>query len=123
MLSPLGMVSIRFGGLILLTCEMKSVLNSSLHWTVTVSFPHLATTCELKIVPNQRDLSEFKIGFTGFSIARISESPLISYLLVNNVTAEITIYCSEDGNENGAPMTVIYVIYKGDYVVLYNGII
>ena len=116
MLFPLGKVSIRFGGLILLTCEMKSVLNSFLHWTVSI--PHLATTCELRIVPNQGDLPEFKIGFTGFSIARISESPLISYLLVNNVTAEITIYCSEDGNENGAPLTVIYVIYKGDYVVI-----
>ena len=114
MLSPLGMVSIRSGGLILLICEMNSVLNSFLHWTVSI--PHLATTRELRIVPNQGDLPEFKIGFTGFSIARISESPLISHLLVNNVTDEIngsTIYCSEDGNENGAPMTTINVINKG----------
>ena len=61
-------------------------------------------------------LPEFRIGFTEFNITRTSESPLINQLLINNVTTEIngsTIYCSEDGNENNAPMVTINVIYKG----------
>ena len=115
MLSPLGSVSVHPGGQILLTCEMKSISNSILHWTVSIPYP--ATTHE-KTVQNQGDLlvPEFKIGFAKFSITRTSERPLISQLLINNVTTEIngsTIYCSEDGKENGAPMTAVYVIYKG----------
>ena len=60
---------------------------------------------------------DFGIGFTEFNIARISDSPLTSQLLINNVTTEIngsTIYCSEDGNETNAPMTVINVKNKGN---------
>ena len=115
MLSPLGSVSVHSGGQILLTCEMKSISNSFLHWTVSI--PHLATTRE-KTVQNQGDLlvPEFKIGFAKFSITHTSERPLISQLLINNVTTEINgsiIYCSEDGNETGTPTTTIYVIYKG----------
>ena len=116
MLSPLGSVSVHPGRQVLLTCEMKSVSDSLLQWTVSI--PHLATTHE-KIVQNQGDLlvPEFKIGFTKFSITRTSERPLISQLLITNVTTEIngsTIYChSKDDNENGIPMTTIYVIYKG----------
>ena len=56
------------------------------------------------------------MGVTEFNVSRTSDSPLISQLLINNVTTEIngsTIYCSEDGDENNAPMTVINVKYKG----------
>ena len=52
----------------------------------------------------------------GFNITRTSVNPLISQLMINNVTTEIngsTIYCSEDGNENGAPTATINVINKG----------
>jgi hypothetical protein len=88
---------------------------SILYWDVSV--PHLATAQE-RIILSQGVIlsSEFRIGFTEFNITRTSESPLISQLLINNVTTEInesTIYCSEDGNENNAPMTVINVKYKG----------
>ena len=76
------------------------------------------TTTHERIITSQGVLLslEFKIGFTEFNIYRISGSPLISQLLINNVTTEIngsTIYCSEDGNENNAPMSVIKVMYKG----------
>ena len=97
----------------MLTCERIS--GSILYWTV--SAPHLATTRE-RIVTSQGVLlsPEFKIVFTEFNITRTSESPLISQLLINNVTTETngsTIYCSEDGNENNAQMTAISVTYKG----------
>jgi hypothetical protein len=86
-----------------------------LHWTVSV--PHLATTRE-RIVTSQGIISpEFRIGFIKFNITLASESPLTSQLLINNVTTEIngsTIHCSEDGDENNAPMTAVSVIlYKG----------
>ena len=112
-LSPLGMVSVCPGGQILLTCERIS--GSVLYWDFSV--PHLAggTT---RIIPSHGALlsPEFRIGFTEFNISRTYDSPLISQLLVNNVTTEIngsTIYCSEDGDENNAPMTVINIKYKG----------
>jgi hypothetical protein len=112
-LSPLGMVSVCPGGQVLLTCERMS--GSILYWDVSV--PHLATAQE-RIILSQGVIlsSEFRIGFTEFNITRTSESPLISQLLINNVTTEIngsTIYCSEDGNENGAPMVTINVVNKG----------
>ena len=98
-----------------MTCERIS--GFTLYWDVSV--PHLggATTQE-RIVTSQGLLlsTEFKIGFTEFNITRTSGSPLISQLLINNVTIEMngsTIYCSEDGNENNAQMSVINVIYKG----------
>jgi hypothetical protein len=89
---------------------------SILVWDVSV--PLLAATRD-RFVPSQGTLlsPEFKIGFTEFNITRTSDSPLTSQLLINNVTTEIngsTIYCSEDGDENNAPMTVIY--YKGVFV-------
>ena len=88
---------------------------SILYWTVSV--PHLDTTRK-RIVLSQGGLlsPEFRIGFTEFNITRTSGSPLISQLLISNVTTEIngsTIYCSEDGNETNAPMIAIKVIYKG----------
>ena len=92
-----------------------------LYWDVSV--PHLAGATTERIVPSRGALlsPEFNIGFTEFNITRTSESPLISQLLITNVTTEIngsTIHCSEDGNENNAPMTVINVINKGNMIKL-----
>ena len=108
------MVSLCPGGQILLTCERMS--GSFLHWNVSVPHP-MATTRE-RIVTSRGFIlpPNFMISLTEFNITRISESPLISQLLINNVTTEVngsTIYCSEDGNENSAPMVAINVIYKG----------
>ena len=110
------MVSICPGGQVLLTCERLSGI--ILYWDVSV--PRLAggTTTRERLVLNQGDLlsPEFKIGFTEFNISRTSDSPLISQLLINNVTTEIngsTIYCSEDGDENNAPMIAINIKNKG----------
>jgi hypothetical protein len=112
-LSPLGMVSVCPRGQVLLTCERIS--GSVLYWTVSVS--NLAITRERLVLSQGDSLSpEFNIGFTEFIITRTSDSPLISQLLISNVTTEMngsTIYCSEDGNENNAPMIVINVKYKG----------
>ena len=55
------------------------------------------------------------ISFTEFNITRTSDNPLISQLLINNVTTEIngsTIYCSEDGDETNSPMTAINIPSK-----------
>ena len=111
MLSPLRMISVCPGGTVLLTCERMS--GSVLFWDVSV--PHITGATIQRIVPNQGVVlsPEFRIGITEFNITRTSESPLISQLLINNVTTEIngsTIYCSEDGNVNNAPMIIINVI-------------
>ena len=109
------MVSVCPGGQVLLTCER--INGSILFWDVSV--PHMpSATNQRIIVPNQGVVlsPEFRIGFTEFNITRTSDDPLISQLLVNNVTTEIngsTIYCSENGDENNAPMTVFNVEYKG----------
>jgi hypothetical protein len=90
---------------------------SVLYWDVSV--PLLATTRERVVTSQGVTLPVFKIGFTEFNVTLISGSSLISQLLVNNVTTEIngsTIYCSEDGNENNAPVTAINVINKGMHV-------
>ena len=113
-LSPLGMMSVCLGGQALLTCERISGLN--LYWDV--SAPYLAGATTTRIVTSRGLLlsPEFRIGFTEFNITRTSESPLISQLLINNVTTEMnrsTIYCSEDGNENNAPVVTINIIDKG----------
>ena len=94
----------------MLTCGTNS--SSFLYWTVSV--PHQATTPE-RIVANQgvKVSPAFSINFARFSITRTSDDPLISELRIDNVTAGIngsTIYCSEDGNEYGAPMIAIYII-------------
>ena len=115
------MVTICPGGQLLLTCERMS--GSVLYWDVSV--PHLAGTTTQRIVLSQGALlsPEFRIGFTEFNITRTSDRSLTSQLLINNVTAEIngsTIYCSEDGNENNAPMIVINIKYKGkNYILVY----
>ena len=97
-----------------MTCERMP--GSILYWDVSV--PHLASATTQRIVLSRGDLlsPEFRIGFTEFNITRTSDRPLISQLLINNVTAEIngsTIYCSEDGDENNAPMVAVNVKYKG----------
>ena len=113
-LSPLGMVSLCPGGQALLTCERTS--GSFLYWTVSV--PHLDT--RERIVADQGDFSPNLLfnglHSTAFTITRTSESPLVSQLLISNVTTEIngsTIYCTEDGNENEAPMITIIVTNEG----------
>ena len=113
-LSPLGMVSVCPGGQVLLTCERMS--GAILYWNVSV--PHPMATFREIIVTSQGVLlaSEFRIGFTEFNVTLItSDNPPISQLLINNVTTEIngsTIYCSEDGDENGAPAVAVNVINK-----------
>ena len=113
------MVSVCPGGQVLLTCERMS--GSVLYWDISIS--HMPSTTTQRLVLSQGDLAspEFRIDFTEFNISRTSDKPLISQLLINNVTAEIngsTIYCSEDGNENNAPMTVINVKYKGIKLII-----
>ena len=100
------MVSVCPGGQVLLICETN---NPVFHWIV--SSPHLDMPRE-RIVTIQGILfsSEFRIGFTEFNITLISRSPLISQLLINNVTNGSRVYCSacsEDGNENNSPMSII----------------
>ena len=109
------MVSVCPGGQVLLTCERIS--GSILYWDVSVPRTP-GDTSQRIIVPSQGVIlsPDFKIGFTEFNISRTSDNPLISQLLINNVTTETngsTIYCSEDGNENEAPMTAVNVKYKG----------
>ena len=97
------MVSVCPEGQVLLTCETNS---SVFHWIV--SSPHLDIPREI-IVTIQGILlpSEFRIGFTEFNITLTSESPLISQLLISNVTTGSRVYCFEDGNEKNSPMSVI----------------
>ena len=107
------------GGQVLLTCEITSG-SDFLYWTVSV--PNLAT--HERTVADQGDffpnLLFNGLHSTAFSITHTSGNPLTSQMMVNfNVTTsnEIngsTIYCSEDGNENGGSMvTIINVINKG----------
>ena len=110
------MVTVCPEGQLLLTCERIS--GSILLWTI--SFPHPAGAIRQRIIvpasPGVVLSPDFKIGFTEFNITRTSDSPLISQLRINNVTTDINgtiVYCSEDGDENNAPMTVINVKYKG----------
>ena len=108
------MVSVCPGGQLLLTCERMN--GSILYWDVSVPPPIVITRQGLIVTGGDLLSPDFKIGFTEFNINRTSYNPLISQLLINNVTAEIngsTIYCSEDGNENNAPMTVINVKNNG----------
>ena len=78
----------------------------------------MAGAISQRIIPIQGILlsPDFRIGFTEFNISRTSDNPLTSQLLINNVTTEINgsiIYCSEDGNETNALMTVFNVECKG----------
>ena len=113
-LSPLGMVSVCPGGQVLLTCKIMSA-SGFLHWTVSV--PNLGTTGTT--VADQGDFSPNilvnGLRSTAFTITRTSGNPLTSQMMVNDVITAMngsTIYCSEDGNENGAPMVTINVINK-----------
>ena len=114
-LSPLGMVSVCPGGQVPLTCETTPG-SGFLHWTVSV--PNLGTG--RRIIADVGDFSP-NLLFSGlhstvFAITRTSVNPLTSQMMVNNVTTEIngsTIYCSKDGNENGAPMVTIIVTNEG----------
>ena len=114
-LSPLGMVSVCPGGQVLLTCEIASG-SGFLYWTVSV--PNLGTNGR-----NVADQGDFNptIPFNGlhstaFTVSRTSANPLTSQMMVNDVITAMngsTIYCSENRNVNGAPMTTINVINKG----------
>ena len=120
----MGMVSVCPGGHLLLTCDRIS--GSILYWDVSV--PRMPSATIQRIVLSQGDLAspEFKIGFTEFNIIHTSDNPLISQLLINNVTTEINgsnIYCSEDGDETNAPLTVINVKYKGIILIMDNGLL
>ena len=114
-LSPLGLVSVCPGGQVHLICERTS--GSFLHWNVSV--PHMTT--RENIVANQgafgpTDLQLTGLHYTTFTITRRSVNPLTSQMIVNNVTTKVnrsTIYCSEDVNENGAPMVTIAVTNEG----------
>ena len=82
-------------GQLLLICE--SISGSLLFWNVSI--PHLAgATSHRIIVPASPGVvlsPDFNMGITEFNISRTSDSPLISQLLINNVTTEIngsTIY-------------------------------
>ena len=98
--------------ILLLTCEKTSGI--VLHWIVSV--PHLDTRRE-RVVPNQGELVEpkFRVGFTEFNTTRTSVSPLISQLLITNVTTKTTIYCSEDCSENNVAMIVITGVFVNNY--------
>ena len=110
------MISVCRGGQFLLTCERTS--GSFIHWTVSI--PHLAMNRETIIADqgffSTTDLQFNGLQFTEFNVTRTSGNPLISQLQINNVTNEVngsTIHCSEDDNENGAPMITINVTNKG----------
>ena len=115
------MVSVCPGGQVLLTCERMS--GSFLHWAVSV--PRLAMSRET-IVARTGDISTTDLQFSGlhlteFHASRTSGSPLTSQLLISNVTTEIngsTIYCSEDGNENGALAVTVNVMFINGIIII-----
>ena len=110
------MVSVCPGGQALLTCEIMFG-SGFLYWTVSV--PHLDT--RERIVANVGDFSPILLfnglHSTAFTVTRtMSGNPLISQMMVNDVTTAMngsTIYCSEDGNENGAPMVTLNIVNEG----------
>ena len=112
------MVSVCPGGQLLLTCERMS--GSFIYWTVSI--PRLAMTRE-SIIASTGAFSTTALQFNGlhstaFTVTRTSSSPLTSQLLISNVTTAVngsTIYCSEDGDENGAPMITIDITSEGMY--------
>ena len=102
----------------MLTCERIS--GSILYWNISTSHP-MATNQERIVTSGGVLLPEFKISFTEFNITLTSPRPLISQLMINNVTTEINgsvIYCSEDHNETNALMIAIKVMYKGVFIEL-----
>ena len=103
------MVSVCPGGQVLLTCER--ITGSILYWDIYVPMATPLGRIVLSLGPLLSP--EFRIGFTEFNITRTSDGPLTSQLLISNVTTNINIYCSDDGNVNNSPMTVIH---KGVFV-------
>ena len=126
-LSPLGMVSVCPGGQVLLTCERMS--GSFLYWDVSI--PRLAMIGE-SVITSTGVVSTTALQFSGlhlttFTITRTSSSPLISQMMVNDVTTAIngsTIYCSENGDENesGVPMVTITIINEGTMSYITYGV-
>ena len=110
------MVSVCPGGQVLLTCEKMS--GFFLYWDVSI--PRLAMSRE-SIISSAGAVNTTYVQFdaslsTAFNIALTSSSPLTSQMMVNNVTTIIngsTIYCSNNGDENGAPMATINIINEG----------
>ena len=105
------------GEQILLTCERLSGPHLFLYWNVSI--PRLATSREI-IVPSQGDidttaLRQFNgLHATEFNVTRTSGNPLTSRMMVNNVSTAMngsTIYCSKDGNENGAPAVTVNIMF------------
>ena len=115
-LTPLGIVSVCPGGQVLLTCE--GISGSFLFWTVSI--PRLATTHDT-IVADQGAVSTTDLQFNGlhstaFNVTRTSGNPLISQMMVNNVTTEMngsTIYCSDVRNTDGAPAVTLIITNQG----------
>ena len=115
------MVSVCPGGQVLLTCERMS--GSFLYWDVSI--PRLAAMSREVIVSSIGDISitaleQFNgLHTTEFNVTRTSENPLISQMMISNVSTEMngsTIYCSEGGDENGAPAVAVNIIdYNGYY--------
>ena len=101
----------------MLTCEIMSD-SSFLYWTVSV--PNLARTRET-IIADQGAFSTTGLQFNGlpstaFTVTRTSGNPLTSEMMVNDATNAMngsTIYCSQDGNENWAPMVTVNVTNQG----------
>ena len=112
----MGIVTVCPGGQVLLTCERIS--GSFLRWHISI--PHLAMSREA-ILSSIGVVSATYLNFgtslsTTFNITRTSGNPLISQMMVTNVTTAIngsTIYCSTNSDENGAPMVTINVINEG----------
>jgi hypothetical protein len=89
---------------------------SFLYWNISV--PHRSTR---EIIISRQGVASTTLQFA-INVTRTSSNPLISQMMVNDVTTAIngsTIYCSEDGNENGAPMVAIIVINKGIIIHTY----
>ena len=87
-----------------------------LHWTVSVSNLGTGRRIVADVGDFNPNLLFNGLHSTAFTVTRTSINPLTSQMMVNNVTTVMngsTIYCSEDGNENGAPMVTINVINEG----------
>ena len=117
-LSPLGMVSVCPGGQALLVCGIMSG-SGFLYWTVSVPNLDIRERIVADVGVFDPNLPFNGLHSTAFTITRTSTNPLTSQMMVNiNVITSTamngsTIYCSENHNVNGVPMTTINVINKG----------
>jgi hypothetical protein len=114
------MVTVCPEGQLSLICERMS--GSILNWNISVP----STTTRRIIVSSHGVIlsPDFKIGVTEYNVIRTSEIPLVSQLLINNVTTEMngsTIHCSEDKDDNNAPMIAFNVRYKGMIIMENDG--